>query len=75
MASNAKENVVVPRPGGPVMPQKVYVLKYMFGKTTKDIAVFESSEKAMDIAIALKAALDATGQDGDYTADELPVWS
>ncbi len=55
--------------------QKVmYVLSFQ-GRQKKDVALFEDEEAAMRYAEALEAALDATGMEGSYHVDMLPVWS
>lgn len=55
--------------------QKVmYVLSFQ-GRQKKDVALFEDEESAMRYAEALEAALDATGMEGSYHVDMLPVWS
>ena len=51
----------------------MYVLSFQ-GRTKKDVALFEDEEAAMKYAQALEAALDATGMEGSYHVDELPVW-
>lgn len=52
----------------------VYLLAYQQQRTTKGVAVFERMEDAIDMSDALTVALDATGMEGKYTVDELPVW-
>ena len=52
----------------------MYLLAFQGQRSTKGIAVFESMEQAVDYSDALTVALDATGQEGKYVVDEIPVW-
>lgn len=51
----------------------MFVLSFQ-GRQKKDVALFEDMESAMKYAEALEVALDATGMEGSYHVDELPVW-
>lgn len=52
----------------------MYVLAFHGQRTSKAIAAFDRMEDAIDMSDALTVALDATGMEGKYVVDELPVW-
>lgn len=53
--------------------ETMFVLSFQ-GRQKKDVALFDDMEAAMKYAEALEVALDATGMEGSYHVDELPVW-
>lgn len=52
----------------------MYLLAFQQQRTTKGVAIFEHMEDAIDMSDALTVALDATGMEGKYIVEELPVW-
>ena len=52
----------------------MYLLAFQQQRTTKGVAVYERMEDAIDMSDALTVALDATGMEGKYIVEELPIW-
>lgn len=53
---------------------EMYVLTFHGQRTTKNVALFSDMDAALQYAQALEVALDATGMEGTYHVDNLPVW-
>ena len=53
---------------------EMYVLTFHGQRTAKNVALFSDMDAALQYAQALEVALDATGMEGAYHVDTLPVW-
>ena len=53
---------------------EMYVLTFHGQRTAKNVALFSDMGAALQYAQALEVALDATGMEGTYHVDSLPVW-
>ena len=51
----------------------VYVLRFINGRNSKDIAAYRDQDAALNQATDLKAALDFSNSDGDFDVEEVEL--
>lgn len=59
----------------PAGTKKVSLLVFKGGRQQKVIAAYTDGDSALKMATALEAAAEATGLDGEYEVDEVPLWA